>query len=177
MSDHPSMLMRDSYDHDQREVGIDGYEEDGPACYHGCFGVFRFPWKQSSSENEGKHLLGGSGCNFSTKEVTWWRKKLNKAREFTEVYGGPKWKNLVRKIGAYCRRCRKRKVRLCEKKKPKNRFQYDMNSYNLNFDNGSEGRDGENPVANFSARFAAPSSLVSQQGPVVGVHASEESEG
>ncbi|KAL6226205.1 hypothetical protein ACLB2K_000168 [Fragaria x ananassa] len=143
---------------------MDAYEEEAPACCHGCFGVFKFPWKQSSSENEGKLLLGG--CNSSTKEVTWWRKELNKARESTVVYGGPKWKNLVRKIGAYCRGCRKQKVRLWKKQKPKNRFQYDMDSYNLNFHNGSDGRDGENPVADFAARFAAPSSVISQQGPV-----------
>lgn len=149
MNDHPSILVSEYYEHVQGEEDINDYEEDGSA---GCFGVFGFPWKQSSSDNERKYLLGG--CNTKTKKVPWWRMKLNKTREFTEVLGGPKWKNLVRKIGAYCRRCRKQRIRLCKKKKP-NRFRYDVHSYALNFDNGTDGRDG---VVDFSARFAAPSS-------------------
>lgn len=141
--------MSEYCEHVQGEEDINDYEEDGSA---GCFGVFGFPWKQCSSDNERKYLLGG--CNTKTKKVPWWRMKLNKTREFTEVLGGTKWKNLVRKIGAYCRRCRKHRIRLCKKKKP-NRFRYDVHSYALNFDNGTDGRDG---VVDFSARFAAASS-------------------
>lgn len=149
MNDHPSILVSEYHEHVQGEEDINDYEEDGSS---GCFGAFEFPWKQSSSDNERKYLLGG--CNTKPKKVTWWRMKLNKTREFTEVLGGPKLKNLVRKIGAYSRRCRKQWIRLCKKKKPKNRFQYDFHSYALNFDNGADGRD---EVVDFSARFAAPS--------------------
>lgn len=69
-------------------------------------------------------------------------KKLKKLKEVSEMVAGPKWKNLVRRIGGYLKG-----------KKQRNKFQYDPESYALNFD---EEDDDDCPPTGFSARFAVP---------------------
>lgn len=67
-------------------------------------------------------------------------RKLKKVKEVSEMVAGPKWKTFIRKMGGYLKG-----------KKQRNRFQYDPESYALNFDGEDDG-----PPLGFSARFAVP---------------------
>lgn len=72
-------------------------------------------------------------------------KKLKKAQEVSEVLAGPKWKTFIRKISGYVK----------NKKQKNNQFQYDPESYALNFDGGVD-REEDRLLPDFSTRFAAP---------------------
>lgn len=65
---------------------------------------------------------------------TWWARRLKKAKEFSEVVAGPKWKNFIRKLGGYFND---------KKNNKRNRFRYDADSYALNFDEGGGDFDTE----------------------------------
>ncbi|KAB2618852.1 hypothetical protein D8674_014721 [Pyrus ussuriensis x Pyrus communis] len=120
--------------------------------FRGCFRFFGSAYRKRD-DNVYEHLVQQEGRGRN-KETTWWRKKLNEAKEYTEAVGGPKWKNFIRNI----EECR---------------FPYDIHSYALNFDEGV-GREGADAVLGFTARFAAPFS--NEHGSMGGpVHGTDES--
>ncbi|CAI9779685.1 unnamed protein product [Fraxinus pennsylvanica] len=115
----------------------DVFEETGSAGGCACFRSSCFGWN-GENNGEKRYLL---------------QDEVKKLKEFTEVVAGPKWKNLLRKIG-----------RICNAKKSKTQFQYSPESYALNF-NGDDDDDDEEDyhlVNNFSARFA-PQAFNDQQ--------------
>lgn len=74
---------------------------------------------------------------------------MKELKEYSELVAGPKWKNLVRKIGKYFNPKRS--------SAKTTQFQYDSDSYALNFDNGdSVGEDDDGLLRNFSSRYAVP---------------------
>ncbi|XP_074271857.1 uncharacterized protein LOC141595791 [Silene latifolia] len=105
---------------------------------NGC-GCFQRLW--ISNDDERRKLLSGRRKH---KEL-WLVTQLTKLKHVSEVVAGPKWKNLIRKIGAY----------LTNKKKKKD-FQYDSFNYTLNFDDGMHGHDEDGAALGFSSRFAPP---------------------
>ncbi|KAL5561437.1 hypothetical protein UlMin_031184 [Ulmus minor] len=111
-------------------------EEPDSATGCSCFQVFGF----KSSAKERENLLG------NCRGTTWLGKKLKKVKEFSEVVAGPKWKNLIRRIGGYCNGKNKHRI---------SGFQYDPQSYALNFDGGNE-REEEGLLLGFSSRLTAP---------------------
>ncbi|XP_068336207.1 uncharacterized protein [Pyrus communis] len=135
--------------------------------FRGCFRFFGSAYRKRD-DNVYEHLVQQEGRGRN-KETTWWRKKLNEAKEYTEAVGGPKWKNFIRKIGGYWER-QKNRLRRKEKNAA---FPYDIHSYALNFDEGV-GREGADAVLGFTARFAAPFS--NEHGSMGGpVHGTDES--
>ncbi|XP_004514062.1 uncharacterized protein [Cicer arietinum] len=108
--------------------------QEASGCGYGCFHVLGVRWWQG--HEEGKGLL-------EQKEDLWWSCKLRKIKEVSEVIAGPKWKTFIRKISGYV------------KKQQKNRFQYDEQSYALNFSSGAQSEDDGLPHS-FSVRFSAP---------------------
>ncbi|GAA0174127.1 hypothetical protein LIER_27580 [Lithospermum erythrorhizon] len=110
------------------------YEETTSSNSCGCFNIFCFGWKNKSGQpqNQGEN-----------NQETWLVKKLKSLKETSEVVAGPKWKNLVRKMGKY----------FGTNKKSRCQFQYDPQSYQSNFDHGvAEEEDGM--LLDFSSRFA-----------------------
>ena len=119
------------------------YQDPVSADGCGCFRLFRFNSCWGHDYNEDGHPL--QERERGDRANTWWAKKLKKAKEFSEVVAGPKWKNFIRKCGGYFNN---------NKNKKKNRFQYDAESYALNFDGGGDFDSEENGLLpSFSSRF------------------------
>nr|GMC61224.1 uncharacterized protein LOC109191783 [Ipomoea batatas] len=116
------------------------YQDDAvsPPSWCGCFRLCGF----CSGAGDGRHLIGGEDNGGGS----WLGEKLKKLKEFSEVVAGPKWKNMVRKIGKYCN----------PKRGKTTAFQYDAESYALNFADGMPEEEGDGLLRNFSTRFAAP---------------------
>lgn len=115
----------------------------------GC-GCFRRFWLKgprlhiSDYDDQSNYLLPERGRE--PQDQSWVVKQVNKLREMSELIAGPKWKNFIRRVGAYFNHSKKRKA-----------FRYDSHDYALNFDDGihdDEDEDGV-PLA-FSSRFAPP---------------------
>ncbi|XP_019182861.1 PREDICTED: uncharacterized protein LOC109177845 [Ipomoea nil] len=119
-------------------------EEAGSPTGCGCFRLLSF----RSGEGNTRALIGGESA------AVWWRGKAKKVRELSEVVAGPRWKNLLRKMGRYCNPKLKGGY--------KAQFIYDAQSYALNFDNGTaaaaaaEEEQGNGLFRNFSSRYAVP---------------------
>lgn len=75
---------------------------------------------------------------------SWLVRQVKKLREVSEIVAGPKWKNFLRKIGAY----------LNDNKRTD--FQYDSFNYTLNFDDGNLNDEDYGVNLGFSSRFAPP---------------------
>ncbi|KAL2929871.1 Protein BCH2 [Bienertia sinuspersici] len=93
---------------------------------HGCGGCFRnfmlfTTQKHATNNTDQVHLLPE---RWPERE-SWVVRQVKKLREVSELVAGPKWKNLLRKIGAYFGNNNKKKG-----------FQYDSFNYTLNFDDG-----------------------------------------
>ncbi|CAK9135274.1 unnamed protein product [Ilex paraguariensis] len=100
------------------DVKSEAVSPTGCGCFRLCF-----QWGRKR-DGETRSLLQQNG-DGEHKE-TWLVKKLKEVREVSEIIAGPKWKNLIRKIGKYCKPRRARTH--CD--------QYDPKSYALNFDHG-----------------------------------------
>lgn len=122
------------------------YDEDS-ASGSGCccfrllgFRVFRPQRKRN--DNESKYLLQQKG----ELRESWWKNRLNKVKQVIEVSAGPKWKTFVRKFSGFG---------INKNKKDRNKFQYDPQSYALNFDGGFDSEE-DDLVLGFLPRSAAP---------------------
>ncbi|XP_011084175.1 uncharacterized protein LOC105166496 [Sesamum indicum] len=115
------------------------YDEEAGGC--GCFRRFCFGWDDVESRS---YLLQERQEGVAHKEA-WIVARLKKLRELSEVLAGPKWKNLIRRIGKICKLRRHNKSTL--------QFQYSPESYALNFAGDDEEED-EIILHSFSVRFA-----------------------
>ncbi|CAI0415261.1 unnamed protein product [Linum tenue] len=93
-----------------------------------------------SSEDQEPRGGGGGGRR-------WVAEKLKKAREVSELVAGPKWKNFIRRFSGTANGRIKRPSKM--------QFQYDAQSYALNFDDGVDTAD-DCGYPGFSARYAVP---------------------
>ena len=108
----------------------------------GCFQLLGFKPQRKRNDNKSKYLLQQKG----ELRESWWKNKLNKVRQVTEVSAMPKWKTFVRKFSGFG---------INNKKKDRNKFLYDPESYALNFDGGFACEE-DDLVLGFWSRFAAP---------------------
>ncbi|XP_043720751.1 uncharacterized protein LOC122668225 [Telopea speciosissima] len=122
---------------------VEGFGNDGCACFR-FFGIGR----QRSNERVSL-LQSQQGENRESL----WRRKLKDLKEITELLCGPKWKNLIRKLSVYANGGNKRRNRRAAQ------FQYDPQSYALNFDHRDDDEDLDASRLGFSSRFAAPSKI------------------
>ena len=90
----------------------------------------------------------------------WWARvisALKKAREWSEIAAGPRWKTFIRRLNRSKSGGGSGKQR---------KFQYDPLSYSLNFDDGAgqnDHFDEEYESRNFSSRFAVISATSSME--------------
>lgn len=126
---------------------VDGHEEaSSGGCGCGCFRFLSSNWWRGHEEEEGKQLLEQKGEGGGGE--AWVREKVKKVKEISEVIAGPKWKNLIRKMSGYGKKKQ-------QQQRNNNRFQYDEQSYALNFNSGAQSEDEDNIPPSFSARFTA----------------------
>ncbi|KAL7221821.1 hypothetical protein ACSBR1_023711 [Camellia fascicularis] len=102
-----------------------------------CFRLFCFE-RQQSNDGEARHLLEQEGEH----KETWLVNKLKRVKEASELLAGPKWKNFIRRFSKYFN------------KKKRTQFQYDPQSYTLNFDHDLDG-EGDGLLLGFSSRLAS----------------------
>ncbi|KAL4285131.1 hypothetical protein GQ457_16G004610 [Hibiscus cannabinus] len=129
--------------HAEPDVDRVEFEDEVRGEGRGCFNLFCFNWGRFNDVDESDALLHRRS---DEQTETWWKSKLNKLKQVSEKIAGPKWKNFIRKMGGYCHKQRK-----CRR----NKFQYDADSYALNFDDGAD-NGGDDLLRNFSSRYAAP---------------------
>ncbi|KAG9456221.1 hypothetical protein H6P81_000729 [Aristolochia fimbriata] len=111
-------------------------EEDFFASSGGCWDLLCcFGSRRESGYSDEKSLLQGE-----PQGEAWWLRKARSVKEFSEVVAGPKWKTFLRRFSNGFKRRR-------------SQFQYDPQSYALNFVDDEEERE----CPSFSTRFAAPS--------------------
>lgn len=111
--------------------GDDDYDEAAAATGCGCFR--RFCLGRDDDESHSYLLREKEG-----QQEAWFVAKLRKLKESSEVVAGPKWKNLIRKMG-----------RTLNPNKTAQRFQYSPESYALNF-----AADDAQLLHSFSTKFA-----------------------
>ncbi|GMJ15849.1 hypothetical protein HRI_005254100 [Hibiscus trionum] len=114
------------------------HEFQDPISSSGCGGCFRglFGWRHRYS------------LQSEEMRESWVKRKAKKLQEISEVLAGPRWKNFIRRFSIYG----------INKKKRSTTMQYDIQSYELNFDEGVH-READAGYLGFSARFAAPSAI------------------
>ncbi|KAG5590632.1 hypothetical protein H5410_041146 [Solanum commersonii] len=118
-------MMNNTYSpiRETAQEGAESYFHEEPSSiWCGCFSFPCF----ASTQKEGK---ANSLLQERENRISWIVKNMKELKEYSELVAGPKWKNLVRKIGKYY-------------------------SYALNFDNGGgDGREDDDwLLCNFSAR-------------------------
>ncbi|ONI34533.1 hypothetical protein PRUPE_1G486100 [Prunus persica] len=121
------------------EESYDDFDEEeiAPSSSCGCLWGFYFrALRGRSNIGTQRYLLQQQGGD-QVKE-NWLVENAKKVREFSEVLAGPKWKNFIRSFSTIYK---KRRVQ----------FQYDLQSYALNFDDGGFDREIEgNSYLHFS---------------------------
>ncbi|KAF9681277.1 hypothetical protein SADUNF_Sadunf06G0209000 [Salix dunnii] len=117
------------------------YEEAVTSSCCGCFqGFCCRPRRGSSNGMEGNSMLQQEEAVIKDG---WLVEKVKKVKEITEVLAGPKWKNFIRRFSNN------------NKKRSRMQYQYDPQSYALNFDEGFD-REVDAGYPDFSTRYAAP---------------------
>ncbi|KAB2077571.1 hypothetical protein ES319_A06G108300v1 [Gossypium barbadense] len=114
------------------------FEDPDSSFGCGCFqGLFRWRFR-----------LEGQGYLLQQEEAkeSWLKRKAKELKEVSEVLAGPKWKNFIRRFSVYGANKKRRSTM---------KMQYDIQSYELNFDEGIH-READAAFLDFSARFAAP---------------------
>ncbi|GKV03210.1 hypothetical protein SLEP1_g15554 [Rubroshorea leprosula] len=119
-------------------AAADDYEDEIAYSGCGCFQRFCLRWRGG--------INGGYGYLVRRQEEeireSWVVRAVKKLKEVSEVLAGPKWKNFIRRFS----------VHGINKKRRMN-FQYDPQSYALNFDEGMN-KGGDEGFPAFSSRFA-----------------------
>ncbi|KAI3496033.1 hypothetical protein L1887_38383 [Cichorium endivia] len=146
MTKPPSTIM----EHEQQgdHISDDYYNYDdqetisGNNC--GCFRLFSY-YNYTHHEGETTAFIHHKSGDIRDK-TSWLMNRFKRFREFSELIAGPKWKNFIRKFSK-------------KPKKGNSSFQYDPESYALNFNDGvgDDSEDGSLPRS-FSTRFAPHSS-------------------
>ncbi|XVE97372.1 hypothetical protein REPUB_Repub03eG0014000 [Reevesia pubescens] len=125
----------DDYSQDFEET----FSSSGCGCFRGLC------WcGQNSNEGHG-HVLQAE----EIRSESWLKKKTKELKEISEVLAGPRWKNFIRRFSIHG---------INKKRRSMMQFQYDPQSYELNFDEGIHREVGAG-FPDFSARFAAPAGI------------------
>lgn len=120
------------------------YEESFKSTACGCLRGLCFQRRKNGTAAAKAYLLQEQQQDQVIRE-SWLAERVKKIKEITEILAGPKWKNFIRRFS----------VNGGVNKKRKSQFQYDAQSYKLNFDDGIS-KEGDAAFCDFSARYAAP---------------------
>ncbi|KAL4319030.1 hypothetical protein GQ457_18G014740 [Hibiscus cannabinus] len=126
---------------------IQDFEDTFSSSGCGCFGGLCW-WRR----NTNGYMVQVQG--EEVRSESWVTRKAKKLKEISEVLAGPRWKNFIRRFSTYGINKKRRSMMM--------QFQYDPQSYQLNFDQREAGAG----FPDFSARFAAPAAaVIPQRGP------------
>ncbi|PWA82136.1 hypothetical protein CTI12_AA177610 [Artemisia annua] len=135
----PSMIMEHEQEGNDMSHDYYNYEDDEMVNSNGC-GCFRL-FSHFDTRHHGEE--SASFINHRRGDVldneSWLMSRFMRLKEFSEFVAGPKWKNFIRKFSK-------------KPRKGNSSFQYDPQSYALNF-NGDSNDDDLLPRS-FSTRFA-----------------------
>ncbi|KAK7821278.1 hypothetical protein CFP56_037898 [Quercus suber] len=106
-------------------------EEIGTSSCCGCFQGLCFRW--FPNDNGGGTYRYLIQQQSGEKKEDWLVNKMRQVKQFSELLGGPKWKNFIRI-----------------------QSQYDLQSYALNFDDGINGEVEDDAYLDFIPRYVAP---------------------
>ncbi|KAI3694835.1 hypothetical protein L1987_77816 [Smallanthus sonchifolius] len=136
-------------EHDQE--GKDTYYDDDAVPSGGCFRLFCcFDNHRHHHDGETAGFLYQNHSGDLINQDTWLMRRAKSVKEYSELVAGPKWKNFIRRFS------RKTKTR----SNANTPFQYDPQSYALNFNDGGNREDDDLLPRSFSTRFAPPSRSV-----------------
>ncbi|KAJ0942179.1 hypothetical protein HanPSC8_Chr03g0088881 [Helianthus annuus] len=143
-----SMIMDDDQEpnHNTDEYYNYDYEEIVSSNGCGCFRLFSYFGTRHQDGETTSFIYHRPG--YVLDDDGWLMNRFKSMKEFSEVVAGPKWKNFIRRFS----------------KKPKrgnSSFQYDPESYALNFNDGGGGGDDDALPCSFSTRFAPHSRSMS----------------
>ncbi|KAJ9141087.1 hypothetical protein P3X46_031664 [Hevea brasiliensis] len=134
-------------EHEQK--GQDYEDERSTASGCNCFQLFSFKWNQNNNDYENRYLLNQQNGDIQHGE-SWVVNQLKKVKEVSEVVAGPKWKTFIRKVSGYIKNMKKQK-----NNNNNSQFQYDPESYALNFDGGVDREEDDLLLPGFSSRLAS----------------------
>ncbi|KAG2700253.1 hypothetical protein I3843_07G222000 [Carya illinoinensis] len=122
---------------------VEDYDEEigtsSSSC--GCFRRLCFGWCPDNNVTRTHLVLQQHG----ERRENWVANKPRQVRQFSEVLGGPKWKNFIRFFS----------LRAGINKKMGNQYRYDLQSYTLNFDDGIN-KEEDCAYPDVMARYTAP---------------------
>ncbi|KAI3805433.1 hypothetical protein L1987_27809 [Smallanthus sonchifolius] len=129
----PNHISNDYYNHDYDDI----ISHNGCGCFH-LFSYFDTRHRNGETTSFIYHRSGDVLDNDG-----WLMNRFKDMKGFSEVVAGPKWKNFIRRFSK-------------KPRKVNSPFQYDPESYALNFnDGGGDGGDDDDSLpCSFSTRFA-----------------------
>ncbi|XP_050219283.1 uncharacterized protein LOC126669772 [Mercurialis annua] len=137
--------MSNQEESEETHNGEDQDFEESSAAFNpyccGCFKGLVF-WKRNADGSD-RLLLPPKQ---EEKRECYLREKAKKVKEFSEILAGPRWKNFIRRFSVHGINGNSNKKRRSQK------FQYDPQSYAMNFDDGVD-RETDSAYPDFSARF------------------------
>ncbi|XP_041018080.1 uncharacterized protein LOC121260322 [Juglans microcarpa x Juglans regia] len=119
---HSAASISENLELEENDIVEDYDEEMGTSSSCGCFRGLCFGWCPDNNVTRRHLLLQQHG----EREENWVANKLRQVKQFSEVLGGPKWKDFIRFFS----------LRAGINKKRRNQYRYDLQSYALNFDDG-----------------------------------------
>ncbi|KAK1434669.1 hypothetical protein QVD17_00418 [Tagetes erecta] len=124
------------------------HNDDNITPSTGCFRFFCCFDTLHHHDSESTKFLHQHQSGDLINQETWFMKRAKSLKEYSELVAGPKWKNFIRRFG------RKTKIR----SNANTPFQYDPQSYALNFNDGAGNHEDDDLLPrSFSTRFAPPS--------------------
>ncbi|KAM3711337.1 hypothetical protein ACB094_01G101800 [Castanea mollissima] len=109
----------------------------------GCFQGLCFRW--FPNDNGGGTYRYLIQQQSGEKKEDWLVNKMRRVKQFSALLGGPKWKNFIRLFSMHG-----------INKKGRVQFQYDLQNYALNFDDGINGEVEDDAYLDFIHQYVAP---------------------
>ncbi|KAD4180116.1 hypothetical protein E3N88_28707 [Mikania micrantha] len=134
----PPSIITD-HEHEPKHVSDDYYNSD-----HGCSCFRLFSYFDTRHRNEETVSLIYQRPGDFLDNDGWLMKQFKNMKEFLELAAGPRWKNFIRRFSK-------------KPRKANSPFQYDPESYALNFNDGGGGGEDDSVSCSFSTRFASHS--------------------
>ncbi|XP_076924813.1 uncharacterized protein LOC143587397 [Bidens hawaiensis] len=134
-------------EHDQEGEDVHHHSESASSS---CFSLFCCFESPHHHDGESTTFLYQNQSGDLINKDTWFMKRAKSLKEYSELVAGPKWKNFIRKFSR----------RTKTKANATTQFQYDLQSYALNFNDGDHHEDDDLLPRSFSTRFAPPSRSV-----------------
>lgn len=146
---HENLASEENYDYAEEDEETLPPSSNLCCCLQGVLQSKWRRWRRRRGDNASRrHLLQQQqGDQIVAEDESWVVKSVKKAKEVSEVWAGPKWKNFIRRLS---------KCGIVNNKKKRLQFHYDPQSYALNFNDGIDKEADGAAYLEFSGRYADP---------------------